>query len=510
MMTDSELEQKLRQLGGRIAREPSVKETVMDRIRQGAVAPPSLRRALPLRVLRSRLVRWFLPAAAAAAIIVAVGLWPEQGGNGRPGGSGRVYALSDMPALISSARTLHVRRLHYPPTWAPPEQEREIWAHDYWVDQPNLSWCWRETYVGKRPGLLPGEPEGQHKGVERICDGQCIMIVDHRDKTVTYEKPTPFKLRYRVRHERDRATPIRAESLASWTHVGNELLDGQMHQTWDLLIPPYGDGRSFRHRLWFSPQKGEVSRIQYWAQSPATNGQWVEAGVFERFERDVTPPPGTFSTEPPVDYRLVNTKETADPDTLDTCSVFGRVGARTAYGHVTYELPGRVLLFAVSCLEKGKDPAVQAGLFKDLVPGGPLPKLPLEIHTLLPTPRRGTLAWPGFHLAHTHKGGRHYEWTLYVPNQTAPRSGIASYEGEYRVHTEGPAEPDPELRVSWGAGNPLHIRNDADFNEFVLGAMAELSDAGIAPEGITYDYVMNLSQQLRESLKNQPALLKGP
>jgi hypothetical protein len=460
------------------------------------------RRFRGYQIMQGRTLKWLIPAAVAAAVVIAVGLWPQSGGNGRNGGSGRVYALSDLPSLIGSARTLHVRSLYYPPTLAPPEQEREIWAQDYWVDQANLSWCWRETYVGKRPGLPPSDPEERHTSIERICDGQYVMVVDHGTKSVSYEKPTPFKLRCQVRHERDGATPITAEFLDSCKYGGQELLDGQMHQTWEYVVPPYGDGRSFRFRLWFSPQRGEVGRVLLSAQSPATNGQWVEAEMWERFERDVTPPPGTFSTEPPSGYRLTNTKETADPDTLDMCGGGGQVGNRRVCGHAAYELPGRVLLFGWSCIEKGKETASQESLFKDLVAGGPLPKLPLEIHTLLPTPRMGTLAWPGFHLAHTQKNGRHYEWTLYVPNQTAPRSGVMSYDGEYRVHTEGPSKPNPELRPSWGAGDPLHIDTVADFDEFVLGAMAELSDTGASPEGITYDYVMQLSQQISESLKN--------
>jgi hypothetical protein len=476
-------------------------ETVKAFIAASAQRPKRFR---GYRIMHSRTLKWLIPMAAAAAVIVAVGLWPERGVRGRSGGSGRVYALSDVPALIAGAHTLHVRLLHYPPIWAPPEQEREIWAQDYWVDQPNLSWCRRETYVGKRPGTPSSDPEERHTSIDHICDGQYVMVVDHGEKSVSYEKPTPFKLRYQVRYERDQATPITSEILENYTPAGQEPLDGQTHQVWEQIVPPFGDGRSFRFKLWFSPQRGEVSRMVTWARSPLTNEQWVETGVLEGFERDLTPPPGTFSTEPPPGYRLTNTKETADPDTFDTCSVFGKVGNRTAYGNADFELPGRVLLFGWSCIEKGKDTASQESLFQNLVAGGSLPELPLEIHTLLPTPRMGTLAWPGFHLAHTQKNGRHYEWTLYVPNQTAPRSGVMRYDGEYRVHTAGPSKPDPELPPSWGAGEPLHIRNNADFNEFVLGAMAEASDGGVAPEGITYDYVMQLSLQIRESLKNQP------
>jgi hypothetical protein len=497
MMHERDIEERLSELGQRIQRSPSAAGDIMHRVEQVEIEPALPSRIYPLL----KVAKWVIPLAAAAAVVLVVGLWPA-GRNGQA--PGHVYALSDLPALVNSARTLHVRELNYQPLWAPPDQERTVWASDYWVDQARLSWCRRETYVGKRSGRPARDPEdNRHGGFDQISDGQYVMYVNHAAKSVTYEKPTAFKLRWMVRRERDSASPVKAENLEGLTYSGQEMLDGQLHEIWELTIPPWGDGRSFKFKLWFLPQKGEVSRSCHWAKSPKTNDQWVDAGVTERFERDVEPPPGTFSTEPPAGYRLVNTKQTAEPDTLDTCSQLGQVGQRIAYGHATYELPGRVLLFAWSCLEKGKKPVPQQNLFKDLVTGGPLPKLPLEIHTLLPNPRVETLAWPGFHLTSTHRNGRYYEWTLYVPNQPAPRSGIPGYEAEYRVHTEGPDKPKPEHYVGWGAGEPLNINNAADFNEFVLGAMVELSDPGTAPADVTYDSVLKLAEQLRAKL--QPA-----
>jgi hypothetical protein len=154
----------------------------------------------------------------------------------------------------------------------------------------------------------------------------------------------------------------------------------------------------------------------------------------------------------------------------------------------------------MSSLEDGQEPVSQAGLFRNLTAGGPLPKLPLELHTMLPTPRQGELAWTGRHLAFTQRNGRYYEWTLYVPNQTVPRVGIPGYDFEYRVHPAGPDDSQPEMTPRWGAGNPLRIRNAGDFDEFLIGAMAELSDDGVAPEYVTYDYVMQLCEEIRASL----------
>ena len=189
---------------------------------------------------------------------------------------------------------------------------------------------------------------------------------------------------------------------------------------------------------------------------------------------------------------MTNTKETADPVTMRDHEP-SRVGAWSLRLPVAYKLPGYVVLFGWSCIEKDKQPVSQEDLFKDLVAGGLLPKLPLQIHSLLPRPRVGTLSWAGFHLAHTVKNGRDFEWSLYVPNQPAPHSGIMGFDLELRP-------PDPK-GGSWGSGDLLRINTAEDFDQFVLGAMAELSDSGTTPVDLTYDSVMALAEQLRARLQ---------
>jgi len=45
------------------------------------------------------------------------------------------------------------------------------------------------------------------------------------------------------------------------------------------------------------------------------------------------------------------------------------------------------------------------------------------------------------------------------------------------------------------------IETSEDFDEWVLGAMAELSDDGKAPEGFTYDEVLELAEEIRASME---------
>ena len=49
-------------------------------------------------------------------------------------------------------------------------------------------------------------------------------------------------------------------------------------------------------------------------------------------------------------------------------------------------------------------------------------------------------------------------------------------------------------------GQELTINKEAEFDTWVLGAMAELSEDGKAPEDVTYEKVLRLAQQIRESL----------
>ena len=101
--------------------------------------------------------------------------------------------------------------------------------------------------------------------------------------------------------------------------------------------------------------------------------------------------------------------------------------------------------------------------------------------------------YSGYHLAHTQKDGWSYEWAFYVPDSDPIPKGT-----QYVVYRQlcdfNLKEPQASRQ-----GNPLHRYwiEPAEFDVFVRGAMAELSDDGQAPEYVTYDYVRELSEQAR-------------
>lgn len=103
--------------------------------------------------------------------------------------------------------------------------------------------------------------------------------------------------------------------------------------------------------------------------------------------------------------------------------------------------------------------------------------------------------YAGYHLAFTRKQGRFVEWGLYVPNGPLPADVQATgYEMLYRWNQEFARNfvfhhmtVKPEFT----------IETAEEFDEWVLGAMAELADDGTAPENLTYQKVIDLAQQIR-------------
>ena len=53
-------------------------------------------------------------------------------------------------------------------------------------------------------------------------------------------------------------------------------------------------------------------------------------------------------------------------------------------------------------------------------------------------------------------------------------------------------------------GNPLHKNwiESSEFDEFVVAAMAELSDDGKAPEHVTHENLLRLVKKARESMNH--------
>jgi hypothetical protein len=133
-----------------------------------------------------------------------------------------------------------------------------------------------------------------------------------------------------------------------------------------------------------------------------------------------------------------------------------------------------------------------------------LPALPIELQALVPENPDCDLIYTGRHLAWTQKDGRCYEWGLYVPQRELPsrQDRCARWWGfRFAINSDNPPAVDPAALGHPAGGSSVYdVNSPAEFDELVLGAMADLSDGGVVPEYVTFDYVMELSEAIRSSL----------
>jgi hypothetical protein len=469
------------------------------------------------RFFHPRVVKWLIPAAAAAAAVIVVGVWPMTGGSRRGGEAGKLYAFDQLPVLFRAASTVHEHRFYLQPNQAPPGQERRRYSWDQWVDLPVGRWAAYSRYVGPVPGT-PGPKLEDWALFDHVCDGAYLMEVNHQEKTVEFTRPTAFKCLLMARQRHDAIVDAFAyPGELGYQQVGQEVLSGRSFEVWEFIRPPEEDARSTKLRMWFSPAGGDVGRWQYWYKSPTTNDQWSEGGIVDVLERNLVAAPAIFSTDPPSGYTLKNTKETAPAESLSSGSAkFGRHVLRF---NVCFTLPNGTILLGWSNEAAGGTPlgspsnvaddSSEAAIFADLKPGGSLPRLPIEMYALEPESSAGHALFSGRHLACTKKDGRLYEWSLYVPDGQVPaRPDSKGYKVLARLNLRSEEERVSPPAASINSAHFVEIRDAADFQTFVLGAMADLSDTGTAPDGVTYDSVMKLSQQIGGSLKN--GLETGP
>jgi hypothetical protein len=193
---------------------------------------------------------------------------------------------------------------------------------------------------------------------------------------------------------------------------------------------------------------------------------------------------------------LNNTMETAIPEELGSGGGVGysnnqcNLWANTRIGFTMND--GSVIVAWRSVNNESDTP--QDEFFMGLEFGGPLPKLPVEIYGLKPAGVSSDITYTGCHLTYTQKAGKFIEWSLYVPDGTPPASvRQLGCDVIYRFNLDH----EPKWRIGLTV-NCMPIEAVEDFDKWVLGAMAELSDDGKAPENVTYENILQLTEQIRE------------
>jgi hypothetical protein len=299
----------------------------------------------------------------------------------------------------------------------------------------------------------------------------------------------------------------------SYRIIGQEEIDGKTYDIWEAILekrllpglkknnwlPP--EAAEFVYRpaikiqVWLSPETGEFAKTIRWIQR---NDRWYKGSETTLVEHNIDMPDEIFAIEPPRGYNLLNTKYSAEAPEL----IQGQGSTLSVWlsSHIGFALPdGSVIACWSSHDDKSQTP--QDSLFENLEMGGPLPKLPFEVYALEATHKDEEFTFEGCHLAYAKKNGIFYEWAIYIPLQDIdPKySEMLNYNLLFHNNTSRYIDVN-SLGTSVRA--ELTIENQQDFETFVLGAMAELSDEGLVPEHLSYENVLRLVDELRDSSKN--------
>jgi hypothetical protein len=475
------IEEKLEELGQVIGTNDLLVENVMSRIYAKSIGQSNSLKDLQKKLFVRRLpMSRFTKVAAAAVIIIAAVLSITFLDKL----TSPAYGISDLPELLLSARTLHVRAWSYFPEDISPGQVQRRVALESWFDLENgLSRTMSAGYNNV--------PEDTSLWLlETIFDGQYKMVINHSEECVTFQRISPLVQKLHLHQDmRVFINQIlgNPERLDRFTKVGEEVIDGAQYDIWqgEVKFPLFGE--VLRIKSWISPTTGGLERVFVWLNER-------DSYEVETVERNVDISADVFATETPEGYKLLTTKENADIAELQFGSTCYQ-NTLSVSTHISFTMPDGSVVMAWHSADQECDVS-QADLFRGLEAGGPLPKLPIEIYVLRTVGTGECIDYNGRHLSYTRKGGKFYEWSIYVSAQDPMvRSDFLGY---YPVPRFNP--PQDKVTFSLGLQHDFLIEDQQDFNTLVLGAMAELSDDGTVPENVTYDEVLQVAQEIRESL----------
>jgi predicted ribosomally synthesized peptide with SipW-like signal peptide len=433
-------------------------------------------------IMKSKIAK--LAAAAALVVIVGVlGYWSDTSVVSK------VYAMSDVPQLFYSANTIHMKGRMYFPASQPGNQQVSI-ETQYWLDLANGRW--RLT----KPSYS-SSPEGMKITVsEDICDGgEYEITLNHTEDSASYNKVSEYQRQLFNRRNIHAVMTFAGGQPELFDHfeiVGEEKIDGHTYNIWEAFVKEVR-GPKIKMRSWLSPATGDFARVILWMQQE--DEDWLKRVEIDYIERDIEIPEEIFLTEVPSGYTLENTKDTANKRGLTR--VKGRTASVSLAAHVLFTMADGTVVACWSS-EDDESEVSQPGLFENLVIGGQLPKLPFEVYVLKSSRDGEDITYSGYHLAYTKKADKFYEWGIYLPPEEfdPAYTQLLSYLLEYRHNIEN-REVRGKLSLSTAAD--LIIENQKDFDTFVRGAMAELSGDGKTPDEVTYENVLRLVQQIRES-----------
>ena len=441
-------------------------------------------------IMKSQITKFAAAAVVIAAVLTGIYLF-----GGSFDGSSVAYGITDVPELINKAKTIHIKGWVYFPARQNGGETAKL-ELEYWFDVEN------GRYRLYKPGGIDKDT-GEPKYYTTVSDGQYVMseiyyhpVKGKPWKSISFTKLSPFKARleaYKISYAVLMQMFGNMDQIKGSAKVGQEKIEGTVFDIWENEFY-FSDGRGAKVKTWLAPDSGDVERILFWQKRRKDDPNWRLVFDLHTIELNVVTPPGIFNTEPPKGYKLDNTKETA---LLSGIGISPEKVMRQDYElhvHIGFTLKDGSVIIGWSCPEKTQTP--QIDLFEDLTPGGRLPELAAKIETLTSLPPKPRVDYTGHHLAYTQKDRIFYEWSLYVPDSQPPqRSMLFAYELNVEF------DVDKSRFGTWphNLSEDLVIDSSYDFDTWVLGAMAELSDDGKAPEHVTYENVLLLAEQILNS-----------
>ena len=240
---------------------------------------------------------------------------------------------------------------------------------------------------------------------------------------------------------------------------------------------------------------------------------WFQHAEFNQIEYNVSILNDVFATKIPEGYSSTNTKQSAFLNELFQNSNYiwydqnDKKTSQKITSYACFTLNDGSVILGWSCTtgttigSTETDPEsdiYQKEIFRELLVGSPLPKLPFVYYTVSPINEEPGIKYQGRHITYTLKNNVFHEWSIYVPdNKLDKYYGQLNYNLHYKSNREDVIKNGA---TTLGEIGDIRIENKNDFDTFVLGAMAELSEDGKAPEGVTYESVLQLTKQIRESM----------
>ncbi|MHC4526043.1 MAG: hypothetical protein ACYTEU_14195 [Planctomycetota bacterium] len=467
-------------------REKTLSEAsqAMEQTINAAANKPSVRRI----IMKTRITKF----AAAAIVLIAIGLSITLFDKT----VAPAYGLTEALQVYKQTNIIHMKGLTFFFKDTVNGQESCGLPFESWIDQEKGRF--RELRPAGSFGPTPNEIPRHYL---TVSDGRYLMetsylsYLDGRepDRTVKYVELSPFQQRLQMRTMQNFLGYFSVYDVSGFSKIGCDTLDGGTLDIWQGEVTSPGKVVPYKKLMvWVSPTSGEIRQIYRWSNALKDENEirW-RLGSIISFEYDMIPPENCFDTIPPPGCELENTKETALNMELGEVE-----GDMNFYGCIGFTLGDGTVIFGWHANNNPEES--QALLFENLRPGGPLPQLPAQITSLIPYPAKDEVSCIGHHFTYTRKQGKFYEWGIYVPNGHIPkRYNFKAYKiiSKYNNTEPGSFNSRPKL-----VGDEIYIDSEQEFNTWVLGAMGELSDDGKGPENITYDGVLKLAQQIRESL----------